>query len=96
MAEVDKAVKRSENRLKKLHLKEKDQEYAQRSRKLIEEHRSKRSHSRSRKDGSPRQNYNSMSSMPRMPNKRANQSLNFPNDPPRSKQSEQSRSSQQF
>lgn len=33
--------------------------------------------------------------MPRMPNKRNNQSLSI-HDPPRSKQSEQSRSSQQF
>lgn len=34
--------------------------------------------------------------MPRMPSKRTNQSMNIPNDPPKSKQSEQSRSSQQF
>lgn len=47
--EIDKYVKKNENKLKKIQLKLKDREEDERSRKIISEHQSKRSNSRSKR-----------------------------------------------
>jgi hypothetical protein len=88
-------------KLKRMHLKLKDKEEDFISKRNIEEHRLRRSHSRSKRDSSPKQtNYNSLSTAPKIPSRKAmvsqpSATLNV-DSASKSKQSEHSKSSQQF
>ena len=67
--EIEKHIRKNQNKLRKLHLMVKDKEEESRSIKNISQHRLKRSISRTKKDNSPRNN-NSYSSVPRGPNRK--------------------------
>ena len=69
MVEIEKCVRKTENKLKKLQLVIKDKHEETRSIRNISEHRIKRSHSRSKKrDASPRTTPNT--SVPRNPGRK--------------------------
>lgn len=65
MGEIERCVRKTENRLKKLQHVIKDKHEETRSIRNISEHRIKRSHSRSKRDASPRTTPNT--SLPRNP-----------------------------
>jgi hypothetical protein len=61
-------VRKNDNKLKRLQLKIKDKEEENRSNRIIMEHRSRRSNSKSRKETSPKQAYyNTVVSAPKIP-----------------------------
>lgn len=96
--EIDKYVRKNDNKLKRLQLKIKDKEEEYRSNRIIQEHRSKRSSSRTKRDTSPKQTYyNSVTSAPKIPIRKVNSQLSPPpniDSASRSKGSDMLKSSQ--